>query len=166
MVVIDLEPISDERGSFARAYDVDLFAAEELPFEVVHVNLSRNPHRHTLRGMHFQTAPHQDAKIIRCVAGAVFDVALDLRPDSPAYLQWFGTELTAEAGRALHVPAGCAHGFVSLRRDCDVLYLMGERYYPDLARGVRWNDPSFGISWPVQPAVVSARDADYPDFQP
>lgn len=163
MVELELEPIGDERGSFARAFDIDAFTDEQLPFEVVHVNLSRNPHEATLRGMHYQAHPYPDAKIIRCVAGAIFDVALDIRPDSPTYLQWFGIELSAERGQALHVPQGCAHGFFSLQPDCDVLYLMGERYYGDLARGVRWNDPAFGITWPAEPKVISERDASYPD---
>lgn len=163
-MVIELDPKGDERGSFARAFEKDAFAEAGVPFEVVHVNLSRNPHRHTLRGMHFQDEPHHDPKIVRCTAGAIHDVIVDLRPGSPTFRQWLARELTAENGTALHIPGGCAHGFLSLTPGADVLYLMGEDYHPELARGVRYDDPAFGIDWPAAPAMISDRDAGYPDF--
>jgi dTDP-4-dehydrorhamnose 3,5-epimerase len=163
VVVLESEPIADERGSFARIFDDQLLADAGLPFTAVHVNLSHNRRRGTLRGMHYQAQPRPDPKIVLCTRGRLFDVAVDLRPDSPTHQEWFGLELAAGSGRALHVPAGCAHGFVTLEDDTDVLYLMGDYYEPDLARGVRWDDPAFGIEWPVEPVVISDRDATYPD---
>lgn len=164
VVTIDLEPAVDHRGFFARAFDGEKFAASGLMTDIVHVNLSRNSEALTLRGMHFQDHPVPDPKIVRCVAGAIFDVAVDVRSDSPTRGQWFGTRLDAATGRALHVPSGCAHGFLSLEPDTDVLYLMGADYQPDLARGYRWDDPAFGIDWPSTPLTISDRDRTFPDF--
>ncbi len=164
VVTIDLEPAIDDRGFFARAFDTEKFGALGMMSEVVHVNLTRNTHARTLRGLHFQAEPLPDPKIVRCVAGAIFDVAVDVRPGSATRGQWVGARLDAATGRAMHIPAGCAHGFLTLEPDTDVLYLMGADYEPDLARGYRWSDAGFGIEWPHTPAVVSDRDNSFADF--
>jgi len=166
VVRVSLEPIADDRGSFARVYDEDAFRAQGLMPVGVQCSLSRNPRRHTLRGMHYQIAPSQEAKLVRCLAGRIWDVALDLRRSSPTYLRWAAAELDAAAGDALYIPPGCAHGFLTLSGDADVLYMMADRFAPDLARGVRWNDPAFAIAWPAPPALIGPRDAAYPDYVP
>jgi dTDP-4-dehydrorhamnose 3,5-epimerase len=162
--VVELTPSADDRGFFARAYCDGEFAAHGLPTRWPQCNLSRNTRAHTLRGLHYNAAPHREAKLVRCVRGAAWDVIVDLRAGSPTRLQWFGVELTAEAGNAVYVPQGFLHGFVTLRDDSDVFYQMGASYVPNAARGLRWNDPRFGIVWPVEPAVISERDRTYPDF--
>jgi dTDP-4-dehydrorhamnose 3,5-epimerase len=162
--VVELEPSADDRGFFARAYCDAEFAAHGLPSRWPQCNLSRNTRARTLRGLHYNAAPHSEAKLVRCVRGAAWDVIVDLRAGSPTRLQWFGVELTAEAGNAVYVPQGFVHGFVTLRDDSDVFYQMGASYVPNAARGLRWNDPRFGITWPVEPAVISERDRTYPDF--
>lgn len=159
---IRLKPHADERGFFARAYCAEEFRAAGISFTSTQINLSRNRYRHTLRGMHFQDAPHAEAKVVRCVRGRIFDVAVDLRPQSPTYRKWTATELSADAGNALFVPEGCAHGFLTLEDDCDVLYQMGRPYFPGKARGVRYDDPSFAIAWPHPPATISQADLDWP----
>lgn len=163
--VVDLERREDPRGWFARSWCVDEFASRGLVFQPVQANLSFNETRGTLRGMHYQAAPHAESKLVRCSRGCFWDVALDLRPESPAYKTWFGIELSALNGRGLFIPEGCAHGFQTLEDDTEVSYLMGAKYQPDAARGLRWNDPAFGIQWPLAAdAVLSPRDASYPDF--
>jgi dTDP-4-dehydrorhamnose 3,5-epimerase len=166
--VVELERLRDERGWFARTFDVEEFSARGLDPAVAQCNASFNTKRNTLRGMHYQAAPHGESKLVRCVRGAIFDVALDLRPDSPTYCGWHGVELTAENGVAFFIPTGVAHGFQTLGDDCEVLYQMGHRYVPEAARGVRWNDPVFGIRWPDPSGerIVSERDASYADFVP
>jgi dTDP-4-dehydrorhamnose 3,5-epimerase len=166
--VLELEPLGDERGWFARTFDADEFAAHGLDAAVVQCNASFNAGRGTLRGMHYQAEPHGESKLVRCVRGAIFDVAVDLRADSPTHLRWHGVELSAENRRALYIPAGLAHGFQTLTDDTEVLYQMGHRHVPDAARGVRWNDPAFGIEWPPCDGerTISERDASYPDFAP
>lgn len=166
VVAIELEKLGDQRGFFARSFCAEAFVAQGLPGRFPQANISFNKHKATLRGMHYQAEPKPEPKVVRCTRGAIFDVAADLRPDSPAYRRWTGCELTADNHHALYVPAGCAHGFVTLEDDSEVHYLMGENYHPDLARGVRWNDPAFAIDWPLEPAVISPRDAGYPDFVP
>lgn len=161
---VDIEPLGDERGFFARTYCAREFAAAGIVLDVAQSNLSVNKRRGTLRGLHFQGAPKPDPKLVQCVRGAIFDVAVDLRPASPTFRDWFGLELSAQNRRALFVPPGCAHGFLSLEDDSEVLYLMGEYYDPALARGVRWNDPAFAIAWPASPTVIAPRDRAYPDF--
>jgi dTDP-4-dehydrorhamnose 3,5-epimerase len=162
--VIDIEPHRDERGFFARSFCEREFAEHGLPSHFPQCNLSRNAHVHTLRGMHYNVAPHREAKLVRCVSGAIYDVIVDLRADSPTRLAWMGVNLTAENGRALFVPKGFAHGFLTLAENSDVFYHMGESYVADAARGFRWNDSLIGIRWPAQPAFLSARDAQYADF--
>jgi dTDP-4-dehydrorhamnose 3,5-epimerase len=164
--LIEPERICDERGWFARTFDRDEFLARGLDSEVVQCNVSRNALRGTLRGMHYQAEPHGESKLVRCSRGAIFDVAVDLRRDSPTYCRWHGVDLSADNGLAYYIPAGLAHGFQTLAEDSEVLYQMGHRYVPDAARGVRFDDPAFGILWPRSQGerVVSERDASYPDF--
>lgn len=163
---IDLTPIRDERGFFARTFCAATLADAGIQFEVSQANVSHNLKAGTLRGMHYQAEPQPDPKIVRCEHGTIFDVAVDLRPASPTYLKWTGSKLSADNGAALLIPVGCAHGFISLTDHSQVLYFMGAPYVPDLARGVRWNDPAFGIKWPMMPTAMHPRDASYPDYQP
>ncbi len=154
----------DDRGSFARTYCVDEFAAHGIDFRLVQSSVSFNTAAGTLRGMHFQVGEEPEHKLVRCTRGRIFDVAVDIRPDSPTYGRWAGFELGADDGDALFVPAGCAHGFVTLEPSTEVAYSIGARFTPAGARGVRWDDPAFGIEWPVEPAVISERDAGFADF--
>jgi len=163
---IDLERREDERGFFARAWCVEEFAAHGLSTRLAQANLSFNRSAGILRGMHFQRAPHEEAKLVRCTRGAIFDVIVDLRPESPAYRRWIGVELTAENRRALYVPEGCAHGYQTLADGTEALYLVSEAYAPDSEGGVRWDDPAFGIEWPhADNRSLSSRDATWPDFE-
>ncbi|HEX3776576.1 MAG TPA: dTDP-4-dehydrorhamnose 3,5-epimerase [Polyangiaceae bacterium] len=164
--VIEVEPHEDERGFFARAFCAREFAEHGLPSVFPQSNLSRNHSRGTLRGMHFEAPPSAESKLVRCVTGAIYDVIVDLRPSSASFLSWVGAELSAENARALFVPAGFAHGFITLTDDSDVFYQMGDFFRPGGARGARWNDPRFGIRWPLEPKVISERDATYADFDP
>ena len=162
--IVDIEAHVDERGAFARTFCGDQFVAHGLPAKFVQCNLSTNVHKGTLRGMHWQSEPKPEGKLVRCQRGAIYDVALDLRPRSPTYLLWFGVELNEDNARALYVPEGCAHGFQTLRDRSDVFYQMTEAYDGALARGARWNDPAFGIAWPLADPILSPRDSSYPDF--
>lgn len=162
--IIDLEPAEDERGFFARSFCEREFEAHGINGLFVQCNISFNKKQGTLRGMHFQAAPHQEAKLVRCTAGAIYDVLLDLRPSSPTFKQWDSAELTAANHRALYIPEGLAHGFQTLCDNCEVYYQMSEFYAPKYARGVRWNDPAFGIRWPEGPRTVSAKDQSYSNF--
>jgi dTDP-4-dehydrorhamnose 3,5-epimerase len=163
--VIDAERLEDERGFFARTWDADEFTEQGLNPELTQCSISYNLARGTLRGMHYQAAPHEEAKLVRCTAGAIFDVALDLRPGSPTFKAWFGVELSAQNRRALYVPEGCAHGLLTLEDDSEVHYQISQAYMPDAARGVRWDDPAFAISWPGEVVVINERDRSYPDFR-
>jgi dTDP-4-dehydrorhamnose 3,5-epimerase len=168
-LVVEPDRIEDERGFFARTFSSEEFAARGLDARVDQCSTSFNARAGTLRGLHYQEAPHGEAKLVRCTRGAIYDVALDLRPDSPSYLRWAGVELSADNGRALFIPEGCAHGFQSLLDTTEVLYQISTPYVPGAARGVRWDDPAFGIKWPPAPPggrTMSARDAEYPDFTP
>jgi dTDP-4-dehydrorhamnose 3,5-epimerase len=161
--VVDVEPHADERGVFARTFCADEFAAHGLDARVAQASISFNRRAGTLRGLHYQAAPHGEAKLIRCTAGAIFDVIVDLRPDSPTYTRHFAVTLTAADRRALYVPVGFAHGFQTLVDGTEVLYQMSHPY--TVTRGVRWNDPAFGIEWPDVPErVMNDRDRAYPDF--
>jgi len=166
VVEIVPEVREDSRGGFARAFCTEEFAAAGLPFAVVQANVSSNRVRGTLRGMHWQAAPSEEAKIVRAVAGRVWDVAVDLRAPSPTCGRWTAVELDARRGNALHIPVGCAHGFLTLEDNSDLLYLMGTAYRADLQRGARWNDPAFAIAWPFEPVVIAARDAAFADWKP
>ena len=163
--LIDPEPVEDERGFFARTYCRTEFERHGLNPNLVQCNLSFNRKKGTLRGMHYQVAPRQEAKVVWCVSGAVFDVIVDLRPESPTYRRSFAVELSAGTQRMLYIPEGLAHGFQTLRDDSSLFYQMSEFYAPECARGARWNDPAFGIRWPAAPAVISPKDAAYPDFE-
>ncbi len=163
--IVDLERREDERGWFARTWCAEEFAKHGLNPRLSQCSVSFNRRRGTLRGMHWQAAPHEEAKLARCLRGALWDAVLDLRPGSATFKQWVGVELSAESGRALYIPEGCAHGFQTLTDDTEVLYFISESWHPESARGVRWNDPAFGIEWPAQAnAILSERDRSYSDF--
>lgn len=163
--LIEPELISDERGFFARTWCRNEFAEMGLNPNLVQCNISYNKQRGTLRGMHYQKAPHAEAKLVRCTQGGVYDVIVDLRNDSKTFTQWFGVELTAENRKALYVPEGFAHGFITLKDDTEVLYQMSEFFHAECAAGVRWDDPVFLIQWPIDVKVISERDQNYPDFK-
>ena len=158
------EPKEDDRGLFARTFCAQEFRQRELTSSFVQSNVSWNTRRGTLRGMHFQRPPHEEVKLVRCTRGAAYDVVLDLRKDSPAYLQWSAFEITADNRAAIYIPAGCAHGFQTLADGTELFYQMSAEYAPGLAAGVRWNDPAFLIEWPIANPTLSERDATYPDF--
>jgi dTDP-4-dehydrorhamnose 3,5-epimerase len=162
---IHLDPLADERGFFARSWCQKEFETRGLNSRLVQCNVSFNLRQATLRGLHYQAAPFAEAKVVRCTSGAIYDVAVDLRPESPAYLQWWGVTLTAANRDMLYVPEGCAHGFVTLQDNSEVFYQMSESYEPASARGVRWDDPAFKIAWPLLPRVISDRDRSYQNFQ-
>jgi len=162
---IDIEPSTDDRGFFARTVCVKEFAAHDLRSDFVQSSISHNHVKGTLRGMHYQAAPHEEAKLVRCTCGAIYDVVLDLRRGSPTFLRWLAVELTGDNQRAVYIPAGCAHGFQTLADGTDVFYQITEFFYPDCARGVRWDDPAFKIIWPVvQDRIMSIKDQEYQNF--
>lgn len=160
-----LEPVPDARGFYARSFCADEFRAAGLDPRVAQAGLSHTLRRGTLRGLHFQETPYAEAKLVRCVRGEVYDVALDLRPRSPSFGKWMAVELTARNRDALYLPEGVAHGFQALADDVELYYQMSMPYHPEAARGVRWNDPAFGIAWPIADPILSERDASYADFQ-
>ncbi|MGZ4245994.1 MAG: dTDP-4-dehydrorhamnose 3,5-epimerase [Solirubrobacteraceae bacterium] len=166
-----IEPtlITDERGGFGRTFCAEEFARRGMDGRVSQCNTSFNPLAGTLRGLHYQAAPHGEAKLVRCTRGAIYDVAVDLRPDSATYLRWFAAELTAQNRNAFFIPDGCAHGFQTLADDSEVLYQMSTPYVPGSGRGVRWDDPALEVAWPDPPPggrIMSERDATYPDLDP
>jgi dTDP-4-dehydrorhamnose 3,5-epimerase len=162
--IIDVNPLADERGLLARTYDTAAFEAAGLPTYWPQCTTSFNVLKGTLRGMHYQGPPRPDPKLVRCTRGRIFDVVLDIRPQSPTYRAWSGVELSHSNRKALFVPGGCAHGFLTLDDESEVFYMMGEVYVGELARGVLWNDPAFAIDWPFKPTVMSARDAAIPTY--
>jgi dTDP-4-dehydrorhamnose 3,5-epimerase len=164
--LVEIEPLADDRGFFARTFCAREFAAAGLESRFVQTSLSFNPRRGTLRGLHYQAAPHGEAKIVRAVRGAVLDLLVDLRPESPEFRRHLAIELAADRRNAIYIPAGVAHGFLTLTDDCEVHYAMSEFFVPEAARGVRWNDPAFGIVLPAPVEVISERDAGYPDLPP
>lgn len=165
--LIEAERLGDERGWFARTFDFNMFAEHGIELTVVQTNASFSAKRDTLRGMHYQAEPYGEPKLVSCVQGHIFDVGVDLRPESPSYGRWYGVPLSAEQGRALFLPRGVAHGFQTLTDNCEVHYLMGHEFVRHAARGVRFDDPAFGIEWPspVGERVISERDLGYPDFE-
>lgn len=163
--VIDLEPMEDERGHFARSFCRAEFARRGLKTDVAQCNVSFNHKRGTLRGMHFQLPPMEEAKLLRCTRGAIYDVILDLRPDSPTYCKWTTAELTERNLRMIYIPEGFAHGFQTLVEETEVFYQMFEFYSPRHASGVRWDDPAFGIAWPIEKPILSDKDRSYPLFE-
>ena len=164
VVIVEAEPHTDLRGSFARLHCPAEFAAAGIAFQPVQTSISTNPTPGTLRGLHFQTAPYAEAKLVRAVRGRVFDVAVDLRPDSPTHRRWTATELSATNLRGLFIPEGVAHGYLTLEPDTDVLYQIAPAFTPGHAAGVRWDDPAFAIDWPGNPALMSSADAAYADY--
>jgi dTDP-4-dehydrorhamnose 3,5-epimerase len=163
---IHLEPKVDERGFFARSWCRYEFEQQELNSNLAQCSISFNSRKGTLRGMHYQTESYAEAKLVRCTKGAIYDVAVDMRPQSATFMRWVGTKLNATNRRALYIPEGCAHGFLTLEDDTEVFYQISESYHPEAARGVRWDDPAFGIVWPEVVEVISDRDRTYPDFEP
>lgn len=164
--VIDLERRGDDRGFFARAFCEREFAAHGLATRFVQMNDSLSAQKGTLRGMHYQLAPRAETKVVRCVRGALYDVILDLRRDSPTFGRSFGAELTAENRRMMYVPKGFAHGLITLTDDVEAMYLVDEFYAPEQERGIRWDDPRFAIAWPIAPVVISDKDRAHRDFDP
>lgn len=163
--VIEPERHCDERGFFARTFCAKEFARRGLEARIAQCSISFNPKRGTLRGMHLQIVPYEEVKLVRCIRGGVYDVALDLRHDSPTLGRWQAVELTANNGRLFYLPGGVAHGFLTLEDDTEVSYQISESYHPECARGVRWDDPAVGIRWPFAPVLLSARDASFSDLK-
>lgn len=161
-----MEGNEDSRGYFARTFCEEEFERAGIRMRVVQTNFSRNPKRLTLRGLHYQAQPYGESKIVHCVRGRIFDVAADLRPASRTFRRWAGVELGPEENRVFYIPAGCAHGYLTLEANSDIVYLMGGPFVPGKQRGVRWNDPMLGIEWPEKPAQISERDAHFPDLRP
>lgn len=164
--IIDIEPVPDERGFFARSWCREEFARHGLNPDLAQCSISFNKKRGTLRGMHYQAKPHEETKVVRCTRGAIYDVIVDLRPESPTFRKWIAVELSADNRRMLYIPAGLAHGFQSLTDDTEVFYKISTPYRPESVRGVRWNDPAIGIEWPLAVSVISEKDRLYPDFAP
>jgi dTDP-4-dehydrorhamnose 3,5-epimerase len=162
---IHIEPKADERGFFARMWCRQEFKQHGLNPNVVQCSISFNPRKSTLRGMHYQAAPHAEVKVVRCSSGAIYDVVIDLRTQSPTFKKWIGVTLTAANRNSVYIPVGCAHGFLTLDENSEVFYQMSEFHYPAAARGVRWNDPAFQIEWPEKIELISERDRTYPDFE-
>ncbi|WP_312411071.1 dTDP-4-dehydrorhamnose 3,5-epimerase [Shinella sp.] len=160
--LLEASPIRDERGSFARTFCVDEMEARGLEHCFVQHSLSRSAAKHTLRGLHFQRAPHEEVKVVSCLNGAIWDVAVDLRPQSPTYCRWTAAELSADNMRQLYIPKGFAHGFLSLTEGAVVGYLISTRYHPASAAGMRYDDPALAIDWPAAPAVMSEKDRNWP----
>ena len=162
--LIDVEPHADERGFLARTFCEREFAEHGLPMRIVQSSTIHSPRCHTLRGLHYQAAPHEEVKLVRCVRGRIQDVVVDLRPESSTYLRAASYELSADNQLALYIPAGCAHGLLTLEDDCHVLYQISTEHVPEAARGARWNDPAVAIEWALAPVEMSPRDASYPDY--
>ena len=162
--VIDLERFEDKRGFFSRSWCKEEFKKHGLNDRLIQCNISFNKKAGTLRGMHFQIHPYEEAKLVRCTMGSIFDVIIDLRKNSPSYKKYLGITMTSENRKMLYVPEGFAHGFLTLEDKTEIFYQMSEFYAPECARGYRWNDPAFGIKWPQNVSVISERDRDYPDY--
>lgn len=164
--LVELEPIRDDRGYFARTWCRRELAQHGLDEQLAQCSLSHNARRGTLRGMHFQRTPHEETKLVRCCRGAIYDVIVDVRPQSPTQGRWQGFELTADNDRMLYIPPGIAHGFQTLADEVDVFYMISNWYEPSSAAGVRWDDRAFGIRWPLPVSVISEKDRSYPDYLP
>jgi dTDP-4-dehydrorhamnose 3,5-epimerase len=163
--IIEPELLTDERGFFARSFCKEEFQKHGLDTDIVQCNISYNKKKGTLRGMHYQVPPFEEAKVVSCTKGSIYDVVVDLRRDSPTYCYWHAEELSADTYRMLFIPKSCAHGFQTLEDNCIVYYQMGEYYHPECARGIRWNDPSIRIVWPVPAMIISEKDKNYGDFK-
>lgn len=162
--LIEPEPVADERGFFARTFCREEFSAHGLNPGLLQCSLSFNTRKGTLRGMHYQTEPHQEVKLVRCTMGSIYDVIIDLREDSATFKKWASAELTADNRRSVYIPEGFAHGFLTLADNCEVFYQMSELFRPECTAGVRWNDPAFSIDWPGDVSIISERDRNHPDF--
>jgi len=162
--IIEIEKLTDNRGFFARAWCKNEFEAHGLTSRVVQTNVSSNKKKGTLRGMHYQIAPYEETKLVRCTRGAIYDVIIDLRPASPTYAQWVGVELTAENYKMLYVPERFAHSFQTLEEDSEVTYQVSQFYTPGSESGIRWDDPAFSIEWPLEVQVISDKDKSWPDY--
>ncbi len=162
--IIDIEPIHDERGMFARCWCKKTMQQQGLLTELSQCSISFNLAKGTLRGLHYQIAPHAETKIVRCTHGSIFDVVVDLRTESPTFKKWFGILLSAENHQMLYIPEGLAHGLITLEPNTEIFYQISVPYIPESARGLRWNDPAFSIEWPMEPLVISSKDAAYPYF--
>jgi dTDP-4-dehydrorhamnose 3,5-epimerase len=163
-MVVELESIVDDRGFFARTFSRDEFASAGLDGDIAQCSISFNEKKGTLRGLHYQAAPHAESKLVRCTLGAIYDVIVDLRTDSPTFCEWVAIELSAANRLGLFVPKGLAHGFQTITAGAEVLYQISENYEPSAAKGVRWDDPRFGIEWPPAERTISARDRAHPGF--
>ena len=164
--VIELEPSFDERGFFARSWSAEEFKERGLAARMAQCSISFNTRKGTLRGMHYQSEPHAEAKVVRCSAGAMYDVLVDLRRGSPTYCRWFAVELSADNRKLLYVPEGIGHGFQTLTDNTEIFYQISQDYRSDASRGVRWNDPAFAIDWPIANPILSERDHSFPDYTP
>jgi len=162
--IVEPEQLKDERGFFARTFCRREFEARGLETEFIQHSISYNHKQGIVRGMHYQADPYQEVKLVRCTRGSIYDVILDLRESSPTYCQWQAVELTDDNWQALYIPEGFAHGFQTLSDHCEVLYQISQYYQPDAARGVRWDDPAFGINWPISAPILSDRDRSFGDF--
>ncbi len=163
--IIEIEKQEDERGFFARQWDSKLFEKEKLNSTIRQCNISTTKHRGTIRGMHYQTTPFEEVKLIRCTSGKIYDVVIDLREDSNTYKQWEGFQLTEDNFKTLYVPEGCAHGFQTLENNVIVFYQVSQEYSPNHERGIRWDDPTFNISWPLTSAIISKKDQMWELFE-
>jgi dTDP-4-dehydrorhamnose 3,5-epimerase len=159
--IIEPEKITDNRGFFARSFCVKEFAKSGIEFHIEQCSMSFNKNKGTLRGLHYQCAPHEEAKVVRCTKGSIYDVVADLRPESSSYKKWMSIELNEKNNKAIYIPAGCAHGFQTLLENTVVYYQMNEFYHPECARGIRYDDPSFGIEWPINKITISDKDSNY-----
>ena len=164
--IIDIEPAIDHRGFFARTFCQDTFEAHNIHVQWIQTSISYNAKKGTLRGMHFQKAPHEEAKLVRCLSGKIYDVIVDLRENSPTYQQTFAIELSAEKRNALYIPKGFAHGFQTLQDNTEILYYISENYYPESASGIPWNDPTLHINWPITNPIISDKDQTYQRLNP
>ena len=162
--LVDINKIKDERGFFGRTFCKKEFEDLGLQGNMLQTNMSSNPVKGTLRGLHMQLIPFSESKLVRCTRGTIFDVMVDLRPDSDSYLNWLGFELTATSGRMVYIPEGCAHGYLTLEPDTDVMYQVSQNYTPQAERGFLWNDPAFHIQWPLEPTLISVKDQSHPVF--
>jgi dTDP-4-dehydrorhamnose 3,5-epimerase len=163
--ILEVEKHEDERGFFGRSWCTNEMKKHGLNANVLQANISFNKKRGTLRGMHYQIAPYQEAKLVRCSGGSIFDVIIDLRKDSPTFKQWIGVELSQANYKMLYVPEDFAHGFITLENNSEISYLMTEIFVPDAGATIRWNDPLFNIIWPLEPTILSVKDSSQPDFE-
>jgi len=165
LYIIEIEKKEDSRGYFARTFCKKEFASQDLQTDFVQSNIAHSDSKGTLRGMHYQKSPHSETKIVRCTRGSLYDIAIDLRPGSPTFKKWFGTELSDSGNKMLYIPKGFAHGYLTLQDKTEIQYMVSECYTPSSEKGVRYNDPAFNIKWPIEPKIISKKDKNWPDFK-